>query len=104
MICRAGGMTVSEVTACGIPAIFIPLPAAVGNNQVRNAEAVASAGAAVVLEQEEITPQTLVKELIRIITDEKIYRQMKDASKELGRPYASDTIAESIYRLVPPKI
>ena len=99
MICRAGGMTVSEVTACGIPAIFIPLPAAVGNNQVRNAETVANAGAAVVLEQEELNPEILVKELIRIITDEKIYGQMKVASKELGRPYASDTIAESIFKL-----
>ena len=99
MVCRAGGMTVSEVTACGIPAIFIPLPAAVGNNQVRNAETVANAGAAVVLEQEELTSESLVKELIRIITDKDIYQQMKIASQSLGRPNASDTIAESIYRL-----
>lgn len=102
MICRAGGMTVSEVTACGIPAIFIPLPAAVGNNQVRNAETVANAGAAVVLEQEEVTPEALVKELIQIITDESSYQQMKTASQDLGRPYASDTIAESIFRLASP--
>ena len=99
MVCRAGGMTVSEVTACGIPAIFIPLPAAVGNNQVRNAETVANAGAAVVLEQEELTSESLVKELIRIITDKDIHQQMKIASQSLGRPNASDTIAESIYRL-----
>jgi UDP-N-acetylglucosamine--N-acetylmuramyl-(pentapeptide) pyrophosphoryl-undecaprenol N-acetylglucosamine transferase len=99
MICRAGGMTVSEVTACGIPAIFIPLPAAVGNNQVRNAETVANAGAAVVLEQEKITPEVLVEELIHIITDDSIYQQMKTASQDLGRPSASDTIAESIFRL-----
>ncbi len=102
MICRAGGMTVSEVTACGIPAIFIPLPAAVGNNQVRNAETVANAGAAVVLEQEELTPDVVVEKLIRIITDEDIYQQMKTASQSLGRPHASDTIAESIYRLASP--
>jgi len=102
MICRAGGMTVSEVTACGIPAIFIPLPAAVGNNQVRNAETVANAGAAIVLEQEEVTPEALVIELIQIITDESSYQQMKTASQGLGHPYASDTIAESIFRLASP--
>ncbi|MXY27363.1 undecaprenyldiphospho-muramoylpentapeptide beta-N-acetylglucosaminyltransferase, partial [Candidatus Poribacteria bacterium] len=41
MVCRAGGMTVAEVTACGIPAIFIPLPSQTGNDQVLNAHAVA---------------------------------------------------------------
>ena len=99
MICRAGGMTVSEVTACGIPAIFIPLPAAVGNNQVRNAETVEGKGAAIVLQQEEITPDKLVKELIRILSDDNIYQKMKKASKDLGRPYASDAIAESIFKI-----
>ncbi len=102
MICRAGGMTVSEVTACGIPAIFVPLPAAVGNNQVRNAETVANAGAAVVLEQEKLTPEGLVEELMCIISDERIYQQMKTASQDLGRPDASDTIAESIFKLTSP--
>ena len=102
MICRAGGMTVSEVTACGIPAIFIPLPAAIGNNQVRNAETVANAGAAVVLEQEKLTPAVLAEELIRIITNEKISQQMKIASQNLGRPDASDSIAKSIFRLASP--
>ena len=99
MICRAGGMTVSEITACGIPAIFIPLPAAVGNNQVSNAETVASAGAAVVFEQEQLRVEDLVSQLMHIVTDEEAYRQMKTASKGLGRPFASDTIAESIYKL-----
>ncbi len=98
MICRAGGMTVSEITACGIPAIFIPLPAAIGNNQVQNAEAVAKAGAAVVIEQEEITPEKLVTQIMHIITHENLYQQMKDANRKLGRPFASDTIAESVIK------
>lgn len=99
MICRAGGMTVSEVTACGIPTIFIPLPAAVGNNQVRNAYTVANAGAAVVLEQDDLQPEAVVNELVRITTEEESYRDMKTASLNLGRPKASETIAESIYNI-----
>lgn len=99
MICRAGGMTVSEVTACGIPTIFIPLPAAVGNNQVSNAYTVANAGAAVVLEQDDLQPEDVVTELVRITTDEGSYRNMKTASLNLGRPKASETIAESIYNI-----
>ncbi|MYG00048.1 undecaprenyldiphospho-muramoylpentapeptide beta-N-acetylglucosaminyltransferase [Candidatus Poribacteria bacterium] len=99
MICRAGGMTVSEVTACGIPAIFIPLPAAIGNNQVINAKSVADSGAAVVLEQNKFTPEDLVGHLINILTEEETYQQMRAASKDLGRPFACDTIAESLYKL-----
>lgn len=99
MICRAGGMTVSEVTACGIPAIFIPLPAAIGNNQVINAESVANAGAAVVLEQDKFTPDVLVEQLFKILTQEETYQQMRAASLNLGRPHACDTIAKSLYEL-----
>ena len=92
-------MTVSEVTACGIPAIFIPLPAAVGNNQVENAESVAKAGAAIVIQQEILTPELLADTLYQIITDHDTYSKMKSASKKLGHPRASQTIAESIYKL-----
>lgn len=99
MICRAGGMTVSEVTACGIPAIFIPLPAAVGNDQVQNAKTVADVRAAVVIRQENITPEKLVKQLSRILSDDTLYKEMKVNSSNLGKPFASDTIAESILRL-----
>lgn len=99
MICRAGGMTVSEVTACGIPAIFIPLPTAVGNDQVQNAKTVADVRAAVVIRQENITPEKLVKQLFRILTDDDLYKEMKVSSSNLGKPFASDTIAESIYQL-----
>ena len=55
MICRAGGMTISEVTACGIPAIFIPLPTAAANHQKLNAQAVADRGAGVVLNEQSTT-------------------------------------------------
>lgn len=99
MICRAGGMTVSEVTACGIPAIFIPLPAAVGNDQVQNATTVADVRAAVVIKQEEITPEKLVNQLFRILSDDTLYKEMKVNSSSFGKPFASDTIAESILRL-----
>lgn len=99
MICRAGGMTVSEVTACGIPAIFIPLPAAVGNNQVENADSLARAGAAIVLQQEMLKPEILADALYNILTDQDTYSRMKSASQKLGHPSASQAIADSVYKL-----
>ena len=47
MVCRAGGMTIAEITACGIPAIIIPLPTAAGDHQRLNAQAIAAAGGGV---------------------------------------------------------
>ena len=97
MVCRAGGMTIAEVTACGIPAIFIPLPSQTGNNQVLNAHTVAEAGAAVVLEQGTFTVETLVKNLTNMILDENRHERMVTASQALGKPDASDDIAKSIF-------
>ncbi len=96
MVCRAGGMTVSEVTACGIPAIFIPLPAQTGNNQVLNARTIAAAGAAIVLEQGTFTTDQLVSHLLRITTDAKTHQTMANASQAIGKPKASEEIAHAI--------
>ena len=96
MVCRAGGMTVAEVTACGIPAIFIPLPSQTGNDQVLNAQSVAEKGAAVVLEQGKFTVEMLVETLTNILLDQNTHEQMVAASRGLGKPNASDNIAKSI--------
>ena len=96
MICRAGGMTVAEVTACGIPAIFIPLPVQTGNDQVLNAHAVAEKGGAIVLEQGMFTVESLVQNLVDIVLDERTHQRMVAASQALGKPHASDHIAKSI--------
>ena len=96
MVCRAGGMTVAEVTACGIPAIFIPLPSQTGNDQVRNAHSVAEKGAAIVLEQDKFTVDMLVETLTNILLNRSTHEQMVTASRALGKPHASDDIAKSI--------
>lgn len=96
MVCRAGGMTIAEVTACGIPAIFIPLPSQTGNNQVLNAHTVAEAGAAVVLEQGTFTVETLVKNLTNMTLEGNTRERMVTASRAIGKPDASDAIAKSI--------
>ena len=96
MVCRAGGMTVAEITACGIPAIFIPLPSQTGNDQVLNARSVAEKGAAVVLEQDKFTVDMLVETLTNILLNQHTHEQMVTASRALGKPHASDNIAKSI--------
>jgi UDP-N-acetylglucosamine--N-acetylmuramyl-(pentapeptide) pyrophosphoryl-undecaprenol N-acetylglucosamine transferase len=100
MVCRAGGMTIAEITACGIPAIFIPLPTAAGDHQTLNAQAVADAGGATVLNQHTLTGGELTEEIVRIITDPEKHQRMADESCQLGNPYAGEEIAKSIFSLV----
>ena len=99
MVCRAGGMTVSEITACGLPAIFVPLPSTPGNNQELNAQVVSDSGAADVLNQETLTGRLLAEKIISIIENPKKLRQMSEASLRFGNPHASDEIAKSVLSL-----
>jgi UDP-N-acetylglucosamine--N-acetylmuramyl-(pentapeptide) pyrophosphoryl-undecaprenol N-acetylglucosamine transferase len=59
VICRAGAMTISEVAAMGVPAIFIPLPNAIDDHQTANAHYLTDAGAGMILKQSELTPVSL---------------------------------------------
>lgn len=64
IICRAGAMTVAEVSTMGVPAIFIPAPQAIDDHQTANAKRLVNAGAALYLPQSALSPDALVK-LIR---------------------------------------
>ena len=100
MVCRAGGMTIAEITACGIPAIFIPLPTAAGDHQRSNAQAIVDAGGGIVLDQRTLTGSKLAEEIIRIIDNPEKQQQMAYQSRQLGNPHAGEEIAQSIFSLV----
>ena len=61
VICRAGAMTVSEVAAAGLPAVFIPLPHAIDDHQTANARYLVDAGAGVLIVQSELNEVSLLK-------------------------------------------
>lgn len=59
VICRAGALTVAEIEAVGLPAVFVPFPSAVDDHQSANAKALADAGAAVVIQENELSAEHL---------------------------------------------
>lgn len=63
VICRSGALTVSELAAAGVPAIFVPFAAAVDDHQTANARFSVSAGAGVLIPEAELTPLRLANEL-----------------------------------------
>ncbi len=90
VICRSGAMTVSEVAACGIPAIFIPFPFAIDNHQLANARYLADDNGALILEQTELTSETLMAAITQILDRRE---DMARASKEKARLDATVSVA-----------
>jgi UDP-N-acetylglucosamine--N-acetylmuramyl-(pentapeptide) pyrophosphoryl-undecaprenol N-acetylglucosamine transferase len=69
VICRAGAMTVSEIAAMGVPAIFIPLPNAIDDHQTANAHYLSDAGAGIILAQKDMTPISLATCINKALTE-----------------------------------
>lgn len=67
IICRSGALTVSEIAAAGVPAVFVPFPAAVDDHQTRNAEFLVREGAALLIQERDLTPVRLASELKSLI-------------------------------------
>lgn len=100
VISRAGATTVAELTACGKPAILIPLPHAAHRHQHDNAQIMEREGAAVVCEQAELTGRRLAQLLGELLADDARLAAMAAASRRLGRPEAATTIVEACEALL----
>jgi len=96
MLCRAGGMTIAEITVCGLPAILIPFPFATADHQRFNAQAMVDAGAAVLLLENELSGELLARTIIEILNNSRL-EEMAEASRKIGKPDATQTIAKMIF-------
>ena len=97
-ISRAGGTSLAEITAAGLPSALVPLPIAANDHQRANARVLKEAGAAIVVEQSELTAEC-VNELARtLIRDEQALARMAKASRALGAPDAAETIVDHLLR------
>lgn len=97
VICRAGALTVAEVSSVGVAAVLVPLPHAVDDHQSANARFLSASGAAVLLPQPDFTAQRLA-ELIRGFTREALL-EMAQKARELARPDATKRVADACMEL-----
>jgi UDP-N-acetylglucosamine--N-acetylmuramyl-(pentapeptide) pyrophosphoryl-undecaprenol N-acetylglucosamine transferase len=102
VVSRAGASTLSEVSAIGIPMVLIPYPYA-GGHQRLNVAPYASAGAAVVIPDNEAEGGRLLREVTSIADDPVRYRKMVEAMRGLGRPYAAEEVARLIESVARPR-
>jgi len=99
LLCRSGASTVAEVTAAGKPAVFVPFPRAADDHQRRNAEALAQAGAALVIPEAGLTAERLVETVSKLLGDRARLAQMGAAARRLAHPDAAAEIAAMAARL-----
>jgi len=92
VICRAGAVTVAELSAGGMASILVPFPHAVDDHQTANAKFLADNGAAILIQQRDLSPEKLA-ELIRSMDRAKLLDMAKKA-RALGKPGAARTVAE----------
>jgi UDP-N-acetylglucosamine--N-acetylmuramyl-(pentapeptide) pyrophosphoryl-undecaprenol N-acetylglucosamine transferase len=100
LVCRSGASTAAEVMAAGKAAIFIPFPHATDDHQRRNAEALVKTKAALLLPEQELTPDTLVDQVKALLcADRTRLSRMADAARAMAHPNAAYEIAATAARL-----
>jgi len=93
LVCRSGASTVAEVTAAGKPAIFVPFPRAADDHQRRNAEAIAEAGAAVLIPESELAPARLAQTVTELLSNPVRLQEMSAKARTLGHKDAAEQVA-----------
>ena len=99
VVCRSGAGTLAELFALGKPAILIPLVPTGGDEQRRNARLAQEAGAATIIEQEDLTGERLFKAVQELFASEDGRNAMVSAAKKLARPDAARRLAEAAIAL-----
>src|SRR5471032_3412292 len=92
VICRSGAMTVSEISAVGVAAFFVPFPYAVDDHQTTNAAFLADNGAALVVQQRDLSAEKLA-DWLRSQTRESL-AEMAERSRSLAKPDATEQVAQ----------
>lgn len=104
VICRSGASTCAELAVIGRPAIMIPLPHALDQDQKANASVLANAGGGWMIDQASLTPERLSSEIAAFIADPARLSAAASAAKGIGRPDAADRLADLVEQVAASKI
>lgn len=99
VIARGGAGTICELAAIGRPAIIVPLPSAMDDHQTANADSLNAAGAAWVVAEKGLTPDTLTSTLAALLSDPAKLARAAEAARALGKPEATKTLADLVESL-----
>jgi UDP-N-acetylglucosamine--N-acetylmuramyl-(pentapeptide) pyrophosphoryl-undecaprenol N-acetylglucosamine transferase len=94
VVCRAGALTVAEICAVGLPAVFIPYPSAVDDHQTANATPLMEAGAGSIMQERDLSDESLAAELRRWLTSREELMARAEKARALATPDSLARITE----------
>jgi UDP-N-acetylglucosamine--N-acetylmuramyl-(pentapeptide) pyrophosphoryl-undecaprenol N-acetylglucosamine transferase len=100
IVARGGALTVSEIAAVGRASILVPSPNVTGNQQYYNAKTLADCGAAIIMEENDLSPTSLADELLKLTANKQALNAMSRAAAQRGRPGATDAIYDAIVKRI----
>ncbi len=96
VVCRAGAMTLAEIAVCGRPSILIPYPFAAHDHQRVNAANLADRGAALMIDDAELTGEKLAQLIAHLLADRQLLSRMSANARLFARPDAAARLARSL--------
>src|SRR5881296_2696415 len=99
VVSRAGAGTVNECCQLGVPALYVPLPSAAGDEQTANARLVERAGGCSILPQASMTPLLLLERIQTLLSDPARLKDMGERARALAVPDAADRIADLLLEI-----
>jgi len=99
VVSRSGAGTVAELELVGKPSILVPLPGTGGDEATKNARVLEKAGAAIMVEQKDATPERLATEIDALLANHDRLARMAAAAKAMGRPDAAARLVDALFAL-----
>ncbi|HEX5507367.1 MAG TPA: undecaprenyldiphospho-muramoylpentapeptide beta-N-acetylglucosaminyltransferase [Pseudolabrys sp.] len=99
IVSRSGASTVAELSAIGRPAILVPLPHALDQDQLANARVLEKAGGAICIEQANFSPERLATEIMGLVSDPQRLARMAAAARSAGTIDAADRLAAVVMQV-----
>lgn len=100
VVSRSGASSIADISIIGRPSILVPLAAAIRDEQTANAQELVSSGAAILLTEDQFTPENVADQIQTILNDGKKAQSMADAALACAKPNAAVDIAAIIHDLV----
>ena len=94
-VCRAGALTLAELSAAGLGALLVPFPHAVDDHQTRNADVLVAVGAAEIMQENQLDIPRLAQRLAALLGDRPALLAMAEAARTLAKPDAAQVIARA---------
>lgn len=102
-VSRAGALTLTELSIAGIPAILIPYPYAAGQHQLNNARVLEEQGAAIIIEEKNLTSEKLFADIFYLLNNPELLQNMQKNMRSWANPKAAQDVVNSLIEIATKK-